>query len=134
MNIENAIDFCIEEWGLSKVMCISIDNAPYNDSVVSQLKKMLLKKNAFVLGGDAFHMRCCANIIQLVARDGLDAVQSSIKKIRDIVKHIRSSPQCSEMFKKYCQLVGLESKLFLQLDCPTRWNSTYLMLEYAKYI
>ncbi|KAF2303022.1 hypothetical protein GH714_012700 [Hevea brasiliensis] len=84
VNIGNAIDFCMEEWGLSKVMCITVDNAFSNDSAVSQLKKRLLKKNAFVLGGDAFHMRCCAHIIQLVVRDGLDAVQGSIKRIRDV--------------------------------------------------
>ncbi|KAF2308942.1 hypothetical protein GH714_025281 [Hevea brasiliensis] len=131
VNIGNAIDFCMEEWGLPKVMCITVDNASSNDSAVSQSKKRLLKKNAFVLGGDAFHMRCCAHIIQLVVRDGLNAVQGSIKRIRDVVKYIRSSPQCSEMFKKCCQLVGLKSKCSLQLDCPTRWNSTYLMLESA---
>ncbi|KAF2303027.1 hypothetical protein GH714_012730 [Hevea brasiliensis] len=83
VNIGNAIDFCMEEWGLSKVMCITVDNAFSNDSAVSQLKKRLLKKNAFVLGGDAFHMRCCAHIIQLVMRDGLDAVQEEDEEIDD---------------------------------------------------
>ncbi|KAF2294808.1 hypothetical protein GH714_019858 [Hevea brasiliensis] len=131
VNIGNAIDFCMEEWGLSKVMCFTVDNASSNDSAISQLKKRLVKKNAFVLGGDAFHMRCCAHIIQLVVRDGLDAMQGSIKRMRDVVKYIRSSPQCSEMFKKCCQLAGLKSKCSLQLDCPIRWNSTYLMLESA---
>ncbi|KAF2302755.1 hypothetical protein GH714_004968 [Hevea brasiliensis] len=82
--------FARRKWGLSKVMCIIIDNASSNDSAISQLKKrlLILKKNAFVVGGDAFHMRCCAHIIQLVVMDRLDAVQGSIRRIRDVVKHV----------------------------------------------
>ncbi|KAF2301901.1 hypothetical protein GH714_030258 [Hevea brasiliensis] len=87
----NANETNEEEWGLSKVMCITIDNASSNDSATSQLKKGLLKKNAFVLGRDEFHMRCCAHIIQLVVRVGLDVVQGSIKRIKDVVKDTRQS-------------------------------------------
>ena len=54
INIGNAIDFCMDEWGLNKVMCITVDNASSNDTAVQQLKKKLTKKNAFVLGGKLF--------------------------------------------------------------------------------
>ncbi|KAF2299868.1 hypothetical protein GH714_005062 [Hevea brasiliensis] len=96
VNIGNAIDFCMEEWGLSKVMCITVDNASSNDSAVSQLKKRLLKKNAFVLGGDTFHIRCCAHIIQLVVRDGLDAVQDEGEEIDDYFIQMEEQKLASE--------------------------------------
>ena len=131
INIGNAIDFCMDEWGLNKVMCITVDNASSNDTAVQQLKKKLTKKNAFVLGGEAFHMRCFAHILQLVVKDGLESAQYSIRRIRDVVKYVRGSPQRLEMFKKCCESANIKSKASLQLDCPTRWNSTYLMLESA---
>ena len=54
INISNIVDLCMEEWDLSKVMCITVDNASSNDIAVQQLKKKLMKRNAFVLGGEAF--------------------------------------------------------------------------------
>ena len=39
INIINIVDLCMEEWDLSKVMCITVDNASSNDIVVQQLKK-----------------------------------------------------------------------------------------------
>ena len=131
VNIGNAVDFCMDEWGLSKVMCITVDNASSNDTAVQQLKKRLIKKNAFVLGGEAFHVICFAHILQLIVRDGIEHAQSSIKRFRNVVRYVRGSPQRYDQFKKCCELANTKSKASVQLDCPTRWNSTYLMLDAA---
>ena len=131
LNIGNVVDFCMEEWALKNVMCITVDNATSNDKALAQLKKKLIKRGALVLGGETFHMRCCAHILNLIVKDGLRVIDSSIKKIRDVVKYIRSSPQRLDMFKQCAEKSDIKFTKSLQLDCPTRWNSTYLMLETA---
>ncbi|XP_048229561.1 zinc finger BED domain-containing protein RICESLEEPER 2-like [Ricinus communis] len=108
-----------------------VEREGFREFIQVALKKRLLKKNVFILDGDAFHMRYFAHILQLIVKDGLQISQVSIKKIRDVVKYIRSSPQRMDLFKKACELANLKNKSSLQLDCLTRWNSTYLMLDCA---
>ena len=131
INIGNAIEFCMNEWGLKKLMCLTVDNASNNDVAIERLRKRLVKKNALSLGGMHFHMRCCAHILQLIVRDGIAIADGAIKKIRSVVKYVRSSPKRLDMFKQCVEEANLTYQSSLQLDCPTRWNSTYLMLETA---
>ncbi|WOG81887.1 hypothetical protein DCAR_0101043 [Daucus carota subsp. sativus] len=132
LNIGNVVDFCMEEWALKNVMCITVDNATSNDKALTQLKKKLIKRGALVLGGESFHMRCCAHIFNLIVKDRLQVIDSSIKKIRDVVKYIRSSPQRLDIFFKQCaEKSDIKFTKSLQLDYPTRWNSAYLILETA---
>ena len=92
INIGNVIDICMDEWGLTRVMCITVDNASSNDTAIQQLKKRLLKKNAFVMGGEAFHIRCFAHVLQLIVKDGVKFAHDSIEKVRAIVKYVKGSP------------------------------------------
>ena len=131
VNIGNAIEFCMNEWGLRKLMCITVDNASNNDVAVEQLKKRLVKKSVVPLRGEHFHMRCYAHILNLIVRDGIAVVEGAIQKIRGVVKYVRSSPKRLDMFKLCVEEANLTYGSSLQLDCPTRWNSTYLMLQTA---
>ena len=83
------------------------------------------------MGGEAFHIRCFAHVLQLIVKDGVKFAHDSIEKVRAIVKYVKGSPQRLDLFKKCCELTNVNYKYSLQLDCPTRWNSTYLMLEVA---
>ncbi|KAF2316921.1 hypothetical protein GH714_042262 [Hevea brasiliensis] len=74
-------------------------------------------------------MRCMAHIINLVVMDGLKVVRESVMKVRDAVRYIRSSPARLKKFKQCVEYEKIEGKAFLYLDVPTRWNSTYLMLN-----
>ncbi|KAK9901918.1 hypothetical protein M0R45_001852 [Rubus argutus] len=47
------------------------------------------------------------------------------------VKYVRSSPSRFDKFKQYALHERIEAKGLVLLDVPTRWNSTYLMLETA---
>ena len=129
VNIGNAIEFCLNEWGLKKLMCCTVDNASNNDIAMERLRKKLVKRNVLSLGGIYFHMRCCAHILQLIVRDGLAIVDKEIKRIRSVVKYVRSSPKRLDMFKQCVHDSNITYQSSLALDCPTRWNSTYLMLE-----
>ncbi|XP_077239800.1 zinc finger BED domain-containing protein RICESLEEPER 2-like [Tasmannia lanceolata] len=56
-----------------------------------------------------------------MVQDGLKEIDSIIQKIRESVKYLKKSP--SRLFK-FGEIAG-------QLDVPTCWNSTYLMLDHA---
>ncbi|KAK9273474.1 hypothetical protein L1049_018284 [Liquidambar formosana] len=129
--IGHAIESCLLEWGLENVCTITVDNASNNDTAVAYLKKKYGKKNGGILGGEFMHMRCCAHILNLIVKDGLSDVHDSIARIRGAVKYIRSSPARAEIFKKCVEQERIKSKRSLCLDVPTRWNSTYLMLDTA---
>ncbi|XP_028078736.1 zinc finger BED domain-containing protein RICESLEEPER 2-like [Camellia sinensis] len=55
-------------------------------------------------------------------------MDDSIANIRLAVRYVRSSPHRHDAFKCVATL-KLNSKALVYLDIPTRWNSTYLMLE-----
>ncbi|XP_019155962.1 PREDICTED: zinc finger BED domain-containing protein RICESLEEPER 2-like [Ipomoea nil] len=76
-------------------------------------------------------MRCIAHVLNLVVQDGLRYAGPSVKKVRDVVRWVRSSPARLKKFREIAVLNGVEAKCALQLDVPTRWNSTYMMLNTA---
>ncbi|KAL5568736.1 hypothetical protein UlMin_025311 [Ulmus minor] len=77
------------------------------------------------------HMRCCAHIVNLIVSDGLKELGESISAIRNVVRYIRSSPTRLHKFKLCSQKAKIEYNGLLVLDVPTRWNSTYMMLNVA---
>ncbi|XP_027932002.1 zinc finger BED domain-containing protein RICESLEEPER 2-like [Vigna unguiculata] len=125
------VESCLHEWGLSRVLTLTIDNATSNDTGVQHLKKILLSWNNSVLKGDYTHMRCCAHILNLIVSSGLKEIDNSILRIRAAVKYIRSSPSRFMKFKECVESQKIEYKGHICLDVETRWNSTYLMLDVA---
>ncbi|PHT31623.1 hypothetical protein CQW23_27960 [Capsicum baccatum] len=81
-------------------------------------------------GGKHLHVRCMAHIINLVVQDGIKEANISIERIRQAVRYIRQSPARWKNFQECCVDENLAKKS-LCLDVPTRWNSTYLMLNRA---
>ncbi|XP_028067456.1 uncharacterized protein LOC114270204 [Camellia sinensis] len=68
----------------------------------------------------------------VVSDDGLKEIDDSIANIELAVRYMRSSPHRHDVFKKCAATLKLDSKALVCLDVPTRWNSTYLMLEAAE--
>ena len=52
--------------------------------------------------------------------------------MREAVRYVKSSPNTNQTFRSIMERLGIESKCLPSLDVPTRWNSTYLMLDTAK--
>ena len=77
-------------------------------------------------------MRCCADILNLIVGDGMREIDASIAEVREAVRYVKCSPNRNKTFVGFVERLGIESKSVLCLDVPTRWNSTYLMLETAQ--
>ena len=72
-----------------------------------------------ILGGNFFHMRCVAHILNLVVKDGLSVIESGIACVRYSVSYWSSSPKQVEKFELACRQMQMDVKK-LGLDCPTR--------------
>ncbi|CAI9292065.1 unnamed protein product [Lactuca saligna] len=129
--IGRAVETCLTEWGLKNILIVTVDNASSNDVAINHLIKVLNHWDCGVLKGAFLHMRCAAHVLNLVVRDGLMEVNSCVKKIRALVKYVRSSPARLQKFKASMQEEKIESKSLVPMDVDTRWNSTFLMLKSA---
>lgn len=131
--IGRLIEKCLIDWGIERVLTITLDNASANDKVVSYLQSKMKDwtNGGLLLDGVHLHMRCCAHIVNLIVTDGLKELHNSVKNIRDAVIYVRSSPQRLETFKSCIEKDKIDCKGLVVLDVPTRWNSTYMMLEVA---
>ena len=56
-------------------------------------------------------------------------VEKVLKKMQKMVKIIQRSPVKNEVLQKYVLLVK-NKELSLVLDCKTRWNSMFEMIEW----
>ena len=75
--------------------------------------------------------RCCAHILNLIVSDVLKDFHVSIIRIRNVVKYVRSSHARLQIFKDFANEDKMSTKNCLTMDVPTRWNSTFTMLDGA---
>ncbi|CAB4306765.1 unnamed protein product [Prunus armeniaca] len=124
----------LTSWGVEKkLFCMTLDNASSNDSFVMLLKGQLNLQNALLMNGIFFHIRCCAHILNLIVQDGLKHIHDSVGKIRESIKYVRGSQGRKQKFLDCAAQVSLDCKKGLRQDVPTRWNSTFLMIDSALY-
>ena len=119
---------CFSDWNLGrKLSSLTVDNYSCNDAITGILKDRL-DSRALPLRGKFFHMCCCAHILNLIVKDGLEVIDTSIQKIHDSVAYWRATPKREEIFQQVCDSLSISYSKKLKLDCKTRWNSTFLML------
>jgi hypothetical protein len=126
------VEECLLEWGIDPLFTVTVDNASSNDKLIGYLKGVCKDWQGVVLNNKFLHVRCCAHIVNLIVKSGLDEHNESIDKIRTAAKFVRSSSSRLKIFKKCAELEKISSKSLLNLDLETRWNSTFLMLEGAE--
>lgn len=130
--IGKSLERCLKDWVITKFCTTTIDNAIPNNVALSYLSRNMSAWNGnALLNGDYMHLRCCAHILNLIVSDGLSLIDSSIIKIRDACKHVKSSPSRLALFKVYVKDANISSSQKVVIDVATRWNSTYLMFEVA---
>ncbi|KAG6394884.1 hypothetical protein SASPL_145475 [Salvia splendens] len=121
----------LTNWGIQRLFCCTMDNARSNDVAIRQMKSTFNARNMLVANGQYFHQRCVAHIINLVVDDGLKQIGMAVVRVREAVKWIKGSSARSKSFKDIAKVCKVDTKKFFCQDVPTRWNSTYLMLEAA---
>ncbi|XP_054806276.1 zinc finger BED domain-containing protein RICESLEEPER 2-like [Prosopis cineraria] len=129
--IGELIEKCLLSWGIDRVFTVTVDNASSNDTAISYVKDRILDWNGHIMKGEYMHVRCCAHILNLVVNDGLKEIGDTLTRIRNAVRYIRASPLRFQKFKSCVEQTRIQEKDIVKLDCPTRWNSTYMMLESA---
>lgn len=124
----------LEECGIEKkIFSLTLDNASSCGSMQGLLKdRLLMQRDGLLCGGDFFHIRCCAHILNIIVQDGLKVASEAIHKIRESIKYVNGSEGRMIAFKSYVKRLGkIDTKMGLRLDVSTRWNSTFMMLESA---
>ncbi|XP_077228329.1 zinc finger BED domain-containing protein RICESLEEPER 2-like [Tasmannia lanceolata] len=116
--------FVDEDWRLH-------NNASTCDNLQDILKNQLRIQNSLLCGGEFFHVRCSAHILNLIVQDGLKIANVAIQKIRDSIRYVKGSEGRLRKFADCCAQVGIVTSMGLRMDVPTRWNSTFFMLECA---
>ncbi|KAL4600243.1 hypothetical protein ACB092_11G184500 [Castanea dentata] len=129
--IGRTIESCLLKWGIDRLFTFTADNASSNDVAIDYVKKKTKEKDSSILGGEFMHMRCCAHTLNLIVQSGLKSIHESIAKVRNAVRYVRASPARFEKFQECVENEKIKAKCLLSLDVPTRWNSTYLMLDCA---
>ena len=72
-----------------------------------------------MLEHEFLQLRCCAHILNLIVGDGLKELNTSIARVRDVVRYVRSSPNRFEIFKKCAKKQKINCKSLLCIDAPT---------------
>ncbi|CAM8982292.1 unnamed protein product [Rhodiola kirilowii] len=126
------LEDCLLEWGVDRVLTISVDNASANKVAIDYIRERMLGwEISPLLGGIYLHIKCFAHTLNLIVRAGLLIMGNSVGSIRNAVRYVRSSGARLQQFKKCMEKEKVECKKVCILDVPTRWNSTYLMLSTA---
>ncbi|CAN0876612.1 Putative AC transposase [Linum grandiflorum] len=131
ITIAKAIETHLIDWGIGRILTVTVDNASANDWGMAYLRKRLNNWKGSVLKGEHIHMRCCAHILSLIVKEGLKVVDDSIYRVRSAVKYVRSSNSRIRRFQIAAREEKIESKRTVCGDVETRWNSTYFMLDCA---
>ncbi|KAL3347815.1 hypothetical protein AABB24_021455 [Solanum stoloniferum] len=127
-----AIGNCLLDWNLDNVFSVTVDNASSNSVMITELSKQLDMWGTNIMKGKHLHVRCMAHILNLIVQEGLKEIDISVKRVRQMVRYVRSSSARTRNFVKCCEVQKIDCSKTLLLDVPTRWNSTYLMLEAAQ--
>ncbi|TYG36744.1 hypothetical protein ES288_D13G087700v1 [Gossypium darwinii] len=82
LNIADELVLCLSQWGIDKkIFSITLDNASYNDVMVSSI----------LCDGAFFQVRCCAHILNLIVKVGLELADDVVCKIRNGITYIKKS-------------------------------------------
>jgi hypothetical protein len=121
--LAESLEFVFNQFELKKsqIFTVTVDNAKNNDTMIDSLIR-----KGYLASGE-HHIRCFAHVLNLCAQDLLKLILHLIKQLRINNRFIRGSSSRLDLFEKLCPING-EKFSKPQLDCVTRWNSTYNML------
>jgi hypothetical protein len=123
---ESLVDWNLDE----KISTVTLDNCTTNDAVIPSLVRKI-GKSKLMNDGKLLHMRSCTHILNLIVKDGPESLKNTIENIRESVAYWTTTPKRIEKFEEIAKFVKVHMKTKINLDCKTRWNSTFNMLNIA---
>ena len=111
-------------------MTVTVDNCTTNDKAIELIVETT-GKDKLLREVNKMHMRCCAHILNLIVKDGLDVLKSAIDNVRESVAYWIATAKRWEKFEEMAKFKKVKITRRLKLDCKTRWNSTFIMLDIA---
>lgn len=111
--IGRKIEECLLQWGVDRIFTITVDNASFNNGAINYIKDLSKAWEGTILQHEFIHMRCCAHIVNLIVKSGLEVTNESIEKIRIAVRFVRSSPARLDQFKKCAEKEKIARKKFV---------------------
>ncbi|KAB2058784.1 hypothetical protein ES319_A11G257300v1 [Gossypium barbadense] len=134
LNIADELVLCLSQWGIDKkIFSITLDNASYNNVMVSCLTNRF-RANRAILCDVFFQVRCCTHILNLIVKVGLELVDDVVGRIRNGIKYIKKSGIRRKRFYDVAEKnFHLNVTKKLRQDVCVSWNSTYLMLKSSLY-
>lgn len=71
----NVLTDCLMDWNIdTKLSTITLDNCTTNDAMIDKIKDKL-HLGSLLRDGSLLHMRCCAHILNLIVKDGLEVMK-----------------------------------------------------------
>ncbi|MFQ6636330.1 hypothetical protein Gotur_013959, partial [Gossypium turneri] len=90
LNIADELVLCLSQWGIEKkIFSITLDNASYNDVMVSCLKNRFCANRAILCDGAFFQVRGCAHILNLIVKAGLELADDVVDFVETILSNLR---------------------------------------------
>ena len=77
---------------MKNLFTVTLDNASANDIACNYLKEKLPSWGTDFMDGKYLHVRCVAHITNLVVNEGLAEIGMLVKRVREAVRWVRSSP------------------------------------------
>ncbi|KAI8554868.1 hypothetical protein RHMOL_Rhmol05G0130200 [Rhododendron molle] len=119
------------DWNIDRrLSTLTVDNCSSNDAMISILIGKL-EPESLMSQGKLIHVRCAAHILNLIVKDGLEVMKGGIEKIRESVAYWTAPPKKEEKFEENARQLRILGGTKLSLDCVTRWNSMFFMLQTA---
>lgn len=116
-NLASELKEVLVEWNLMNRVNFAVsDNA---SAIVKAIEEILKLK----------HYGCYAHKLNLIVQNALEPIEATISKVKKIVTHFKRSVTATEKLIKYQTDQGSPTPRKLKQEVPTRWNSTFHMLE-----
>ncbi|KAH7677493.1 Tam3-transposase (Ac family) protein [Dioscorea alata] len=115
------------KWGIDKkVFSLTLDNASSNYNMKDILKEQLSLHDSLLCGGEFFHIRCSAHILNLIVQEGLKVAHVPLHKIRESVKYVKGS---ESRMKKFEECYWFANSTYLMLDTVIKYKRAFAFLQ-----
>lgn len=113
----------------SELRRISIDWEIENKVLLCVSDNAANIKNAITNELEWKHFGCYAHTLNLIVQDALKLAPSVLQNVKLIVAHFRRSSKATSLFLDNQRKAGIAVPRKLLIDVPTRWNSTFFMIQ-----